>query len=82
MVQSRKRGDYNQQGRVTFNLQRDPHNLKINFPCVSEKHGLLFTLTRATPTLKENVFPDFHESEQGPDYADGLTEEPRDPEPP
>jgi hypothetical protein len=49
---------------------------------VATQHGLLFTLTRATPTLKENVFPDFYESEQGPDYADGLTEEPRDPEPP
>jgi hypothetical protein len=46
------------------------------------QHGLLFTLTRATQTLKENVFPDFYESEQGPDYVDGLTEEPRDLEPP
>jgi hypothetical protein len=46
------------------------------------QHGLLFTLTRATQTLKENVFPDFYESDQGLDYADGLTEEPRDPEPP
>jgi hypothetical protein len=50
---------------------------------VAPEHGLLFTLTRDTPTLKENVFfqMDFNESEQGPDYAGGLTEEPRNPEP-
>jgi hypothetical protein len=44
--------------------------------------NLFFTLTRATQILKENVFPDFYESEQGPDYDDGLREEPRDLEPP
>ena len=48
---------------------------------VVPQDGLLFTLTRATPALKENVFPDFLYSEQGPVYADGLTEEPCDPEP-
>ena len=26
---------------------------------VTPQDGILFTLTRATPTLKENVFPDF-----------------------
>ena len=48
---------------------------------VAPQDGLLFTLTRTTPTLKENVFPDLLYSEQGPTYADGLTEESRDPEP-
>jgi hypothetical protein len=35
---------------------------------VTPQDALLFTLTRATLTLNENVFPDFLESEQGPDY--------------
>ncbi len=48
---------------------------------VVPQDGLVFTLTRATPALKKNVFPDFFYSEQGPVYAAGLTEEPRDPEP-
>ena len=35
---------------------------------VAPQDGVVFTLTRVTPDLKENV-------EQGPAYVDGLTEE-------
>ena len=49
---------------------------------VAPQDGFLFTLTRDTPTLKENVLPDFFESEQDPDYADGLVQDPRDLETP
>ena len=37
-----------------------------------------FTLTTATPTLKQHLFPNFFDSEMGSQYT--LTEEPRDPE--
>jgi hypothetical protein len=40
--------------------------------------SIWFTLTTATPTLKELLFPKFFDSEMGQDYA--LSEEPRDQE--
>ena len=38
--------------------EEGPHN-------VVPQDGIVFTLTRVTVTLKENVFPDFFDSEQG-----------------
>ena len=45
---------------------------------VDPQDGLLFTLTTVSPNLKTTVFPDFFESEQGTNYVNGLSEEPRD----
>ena len=51
--------------------EEEPHG-------VVPQDGLLFTLTVASPNLKTTVFPDFFESEQGTNYVNGLSEEPRD----